>query len=123
MPIYVLAVLSFTPCGDGWSLDRLRRIARGRSVPAAEHPAAVYGWALLRFTPEGELDRRVELPIHKPSMPCFAGSRLDTLVLTTISSGGAIASEPGRDGFRPGDLLAFDPGVRGVAEPEFAFDG
>jgi len=45
VPIYVLAVLSFTPCGDGWSLDRLRRIARDRSVPAAERPAPVYGWA------------------------------------------------------------------------------
>ena len=45
VPIYVLAVLSFTPCGDGWSLDRVRRIARGRSVPAAERPAPVYGWA------------------------------------------------------------------------------
>src|SRR5262245_11436547 len=45
VPIYVLAGLAFTPSGDGWSLDRLRRIARGRSVPAAEHPTAVYGWA------------------------------------------------------------------------------
>jgi predicted DCC family thiol-disulfide oxidoreductase YuxK len=45
VPIYVLAVLSFTPCGDGWSLDRVLRIARGRSVPAAERPAPVYGWA------------------------------------------------------------------------------
>src|SRR5262245_57621123 len=45
VPIYILTVLSFTPCGDGWSLHRLRRIAQGRSVPAAEHPAPVYGWA------------------------------------------------------------------------------
>lgn len=45
VPIYVLAVLSFTPCGDGWSLDRLRKIARGRPVPDAERPAPVYGWA------------------------------------------------------------------------------
>src|SRR5262249_33858440 len=29
VPIYVLAVLSFTPCGDGWSVDRLRKISQG----------------------------------------------------------------------------------------------
>ena len=30
VPIYVLIVLSFTRCADGWSWDRLRRIAQGR---------------------------------------------------------------------------------------------
>ena len=33
LPIYVLAVLSFTPCGHGWSVDRLIRIARNKPVP------------------------------------------------------------------------------------------
>ena len=45
IPIYVLAVLAFTPCDQGWSVDRLRRIARGDPVPAADRPAAVFGWA------------------------------------------------------------------------------
>ncbi len=45
IPIYVLAVLSFTPCDQGWSVDRLRRIARGDPVPEADRPAAVFGWA------------------------------------------------------------------------------
>jgi predicted DCC family thiol-disulfide oxidoreductase YuxK len=45
VPIYVLAVLSFTPCGDGWSLDRLLKIYQGRPVPDAERTSAVYGWA------------------------------------------------------------------------------
>lgn len=44
IPLYVLIALSFTPCGDGWSLDRAIRIARGRPVPPAD-PAPVYGWA------------------------------------------------------------------------------
>src|SRR5262245_11217871 len=43
--IYVLTVLSFTPCGDGWSIDRLRRISQGRSVPDAGRAAPVYGWS------------------------------------------------------------------------------
>ena len=45
IPIYVLAVLSFTPCDQGWSVDRLRRIARGDPVPSADRPSAVFGWA------------------------------------------------------------------------------
>ena len=45
VPIYVLAVLSFTPCGDGWSIDRLRKIYQGRAVPDSRRTSAVYGWA------------------------------------------------------------------------------
>ena len=46
VPIYVLAVLSFTPCGDGWSVDRLRSIYKGRPVPDGERAAPIYGWSL-----------------------------------------------------------------------------
>ena len=45
VPIYVLAVLSFTRCGDGWSVDRLIRIYRGKPVPDAVRAVAIYGWA------------------------------------------------------------------------------
>jgi hypothetical protein len=30
--------------------------------------ASVYGWALLRITPDGDVDCRIELPIQKPSV-------------------------------------------------------
>jgi predicted DCC family thiol-disulfide oxidoreductase YuxK len=45
VPLYVLAVLSFTPCGDGWSVDRLLRIYRRRPVPDADRALPVYGWS------------------------------------------------------------------------------
>jgi predicted DCC family thiol-disulfide oxidoreductase YuxK len=45
IPIYALAVLSFTPCGDGFSIDRILRIARGTSVPSLSEPRAAYGWS------------------------------------------------------------------------------
>ena len=45
VPLYVLAVLSFTRCGDGWSVDRLIRIYRAKPVPDAGRAVAVYGWA------------------------------------------------------------------------------
>jgi hypothetical protein len=45
VPLYLMMVLSFTPCGDGWSVDRLRRVYRGWSVPDADRASAVYGWS------------------------------------------------------------------------------
>ena len=32
-------------CGDGWSLDRIIRIARGKPAPPHDVPSARYGWA------------------------------------------------------------------------------
>jgi predicted DCC family thiol-disulfide oxidoreductase YuxK len=45
VPLYVMIVLSFTPCGDGWSVDRLWKISQGRAVPDAGRPSPVYGWS------------------------------------------------------------------------------
>ncbi len=81
--------------------------------------AAVYGWAVLRFTPDGAVDRRIDLPVQKPSMPAFGGPGLDTLFVTTIGAGGTVPSAPGKDGVEPGALLAIDAGVTGRPEPIF----
>ena len=45
IPLYALAVLSFTRCDQGWSLDRVWRSARGKAVEPAHTPTAYYGWA------------------------------------------------------------------------------
>jgi predicted DCC family thiol-disulfide oxidoreductase YuxK len=45
VPLYVMAVLSFTPCGNGWSVDRLLRVYQGRSVPDANRAGPVYSWS------------------------------------------------------------------------------
>ena len=45
VPIYILAILSWTPCGDGWSVDRLRKVYQGRPVPAADRGSPIYGWS------------------------------------------------------------------------------
>ena len=44
IPIYVLAVLSFTPCNDGWAVDRLRKVSLGLPVPEPDRTSAIYGW-------------------------------------------------------------------------------
>lgn len=45
IPVYVLAVLSLTPCGDGLSIDRLRKVRRGQAVPPSDQLAPIYGWS------------------------------------------------------------------------------
>ena len=45
MPLYFMIVLSFTPCGDGWSIDGLRKISQGRTVPDAGRASLLYGWS------------------------------------------------------------------------------
>ena len=73
------------------------------------------GSSLLRFTPAGTLDRELALPVAKPSMPCFGGPDLDTLLVTSIV-------QPGReDDALAGAVLLVRPGVRGV--PEVPFGG
>ncbi len=44
-PLYVMAVLSFTPCGDGWSVDRLSKVYQGRISPDADRASPIYGWS------------------------------------------------------------------------------
>lgn len=85
--------------------------------------ASVYGWAVTRVTPDGVVDRRIDLPVAKPSMPAFGGTNLDTLFVTSIGAGGTVPSEPGRDGVAPGALLAIDlsgEGITGRLDAPFA---
>lgn len=79
--------------------------------------AGVGGGALFRFTPEGALDRTIELPLRSPTMPAFGGAGLDTLYVTSIGPA-ASASTP-MDGPLDGALLAIDVGVAGLEEPRF----
>ena len=44
VPFYLLVILCFMRCGDGFSLDRLIRIARGERVVPARAQRATYAW-------------------------------------------------------------------------------
>ena len=79
--------------------------------------AHIYGWKVARYTPEGKLDREIQLPFPKPSMCAFGGSKLDTLFITSIST--KPDSENG-DNKYSGGLFAVNPGVSGIPEPNFS---
>jgi sugar lactone lactonase YvrE len=79
--------------------------------------ACVYGSAVLRVTPDGEVDRRIPVPVTKPTMPAFGGPDLTTLFVTTIGGGGTHEVDPSQPD--AGALFAVDVGVRGLPEPVF----
>lgn len=68
---------------------------------------------ILRFTPDGRLDRKIDLPMAKPSMCSFGGPNLDTLLVTSISAG----QDPGHPW--AGATVLLRPGVQGVADTPF----
>jgi len=65
-----------------------------------------------RFTPQGRLDRSLEVPVKKPAMCAFGGVNLDTLYVTSIRPEGiGLADQP-----LAGGVFALRPGVRGLPE-------
>jgi L-arabinonolactonase len=83
--------------------------------------ACVGGWSVIRVTPAGDVDRRISLPVEKPTMPAFGGAEMSTMFVTSIGRGGSSPSAPGqRDA---GGLFAIETGSRGLAEPSFGAMG
>jgi sugar lactone lactonase YvrE len=81
--------------------------------------AGVGGWQLVRFTPDGKVDRIIDFPAEKPSKIAFGGRELDTLYVTTIGA----APTPGTEARQPhaGGLFALRvPGIKGLPVWRFA---
>ena len=79
--------------------------------------AGVGGWQLVRITPQGKVDRIVEMPVEKPTKPMFGGPKLDTLFVTSIGMG--MEDDPKQP--LAGSLFAVTGlGVTGVPQPRFA---
>lgn len=75
------------------------------------------GWRVVRYAPDGRIDRVVEVPTHRPTCCAFGGADLDILYITTASqqmSADDLARQP-----LAGSLLAMEAGVRGLPEARF----
>jgi L-arabinonolactonase len=75
------------------------------------------GGCVVRYTPEGRIDRTVTVPTCQPSCVCFAGPDLDVLCITTAREGlddSTLRAEP-----HAGDVFLYRAGVRGLPEPEY----
>lgn len=77
----------------------------------------ILGEGPVRYAPDGRVDRAIALPVDHPSSCAFGGEDLATLYITTarwLLDEAALARQPWA-----GSLLAFEPGVRGLALPPF----
>jgi L-arabinonolactonase len=76
------------------------------------------GGRVCRYTPDGRLDRTIELPVTQPTCCAFGGPLLATLFITTARenlNAEQLAAQP-----LAGAVFAVDPGVAGLPEPGFA---
>ena len=81
--------------------------------------ALVYVGKLVRYAPDGGVDRVIDMPVKKVTSVMFGGPNLDILYVTSMAKP-PLPRFPG-DGVLRGSLFAIHGlGVRGVPEPRFA---
>ncbi|MCW6506915.1 SMP-30/gluconolactonase/LRE family protein [Lichenifustis flavocetrariae] len=80
--------------------------------------ALVYDGKLVRYTPEGRVERTIDMPVKKVTSVMFGGPNLDILFVTSMAKP-PLPRFPG-DGVLRGSLFAIhDLGIRGIPEPRF----
>jgi L-arabinonolactonase len=75
------------------------------------------GGCVVRYTPDGRIDRTLHVPARQPSCVCFAGPDLDILCVTSASEG--LDAETLRGDPHAGNVFFYRTGVRGLREPEY----
>jgi len=68
----------------------------------------------VRITPQGKVDRIIDMPVEKPTKIAFGGRDLDILYVTSIGQG----TDPAQR--EAGNLFAVYAGVQGLPVPRYA---
>ncbi|MCY4453903.1 MAG: SMP-30/gluconolactonase/LRE family protein [Immundisolibacterales bacterium] len=74
------------------------------------------GSRLTRYSPDGIVERVVELPVTRPTALCFGGADLRTVFVTSAAPDDGVPEREG-DGIFDGDIVRFRTDVPGVVEP------
>jgi sugar lactone lactonase YvrE len=72
---------------------------------------------VVRYTPDGRIDRTIQVPACQPTCVCFGGPDLDILCVTSARQGlspARLQSEP-----HAGAVFLYRAGVQGLPEPEY----
>ncbi|MBF0194728.1 MAG: SMP-30/gluconolactonase/LRE family protein [Magnetococcales bacterium] len=75
------------------------------------------GWRITRYTPDGNIDRIINMPVPRPTSCAFGGSDLMDLYITSASiglTGQQLAKAP-----LSGSLFCHKPGIAGLAVGEY----
>lgn len=75
------------------------------------------GWRLTRFTPEGAVDRVVEMPVSQVTSCAFGGPDFDRLYVTSAMIG--LSEQQRADQPLAGGLFELDVGVKGLPPGQF----
>ena len=75
-------------------------------------------WRVVRYAPDGSVDRIIAVPVQQPSCCAFGGAGLSTLFITSAREG--LSDQDLQAQPDAGGLFSFDPGVCGLALPRFA---
>lgn len=75
------------------------------------------GGCVVRYAPDGTVNRVIEVPASQPACVCFGGPHLDLLFVSTAREGldpETLALQP-----HAGDVFVYRVGTRGLPEPEY----
>lgn len=75
--------------------------------------AILEGYRLERFSEQGEFLESIEIPLAKPTMPCFGGEHGNVLLVTSAK---ADETFPNKPGFENISLIACETGFKGLPE-------
>jgi len=75
------------------------------------------GWQITRYTPAGEIDSVIPMPVPRPTSCCFGGPDLKTLYVTSASLG--LSAAELQDAPQSGQVFSLQLTVTGLAEPAY----
>lgn len=122
-PARVIRAYDYDPAtGDASNPRIFARVEEGEGPDGASvdrdgfYWTAIYGaGCLMRFDPDGRLERRVELPVQWPTMPAFGGGDLGTIFVTSANKDLPPEERAGRP---DGKLLSLPAPVPGLPTVE-----
>lgn len=74
------------------------------------------GGAVLRISPNGEIEKKIDVPAKQVSSVCFGGKGLSTLFITTAALGGDKNGFNNAGDYLGGEVFFINTGYRGVYE-------
>lgn len=91
----------------------------GMAVDAAGHVLVAFwgGWKIIRYDPDGKVEREIRFPVANPTACAFGGKDLDELYVTTARLG--LTPEQLADQPMAGDLFRVQVEFQGQQEAQF----